>query len=179
MEGLIVTTALKEKSASHKAHASKFDLATRLIGAHDNVDLKAVERLLREADSEGDSRATFALASWYLNGTPHTRKNLKLGTSLLMKAARLENPEALLNLGWAYETGTGVKPNLQQAFRLYLQSALSDNAEAMYQVSRMFAHGLGTERDLKLARMFLKKATEADAPSTRSSRSKTPDKRSA
>lgn len=175
-----MTTALKEKSASHKAHASKkFDLATSLMGAHDNVDLKAVERLLSEADAEGDSRATFALASWYLNGTPHTRKNVKLGTNLLLRAARRENPEALLNLGWAYETGTGVKLSLQHAFRFYLQSALSDNAEAMYQVSRMYTHGLGTKKDLKLARVFLKKATEADAPSTRSSKSKTLDKRSA
>lgn len=80
--------------------------------------------LLRAAADNGDPRAIYAIATWYLHDNEFTGTNFKKAARMLRKAADAGIAEAAYDLAVSYEKGAGVKKSEKAAFRLYVRSAM-------------------------------------------------------
>lgn len=136
-----------------------YDRALSMATRADKPSAK-VFKLLEEGDRSGDMRATYALATWYLFGTPFTKRNLAKAVQMLRQAASANVAEAAFDLGVAYERGVGVKKSLKQAFSFYVQAALLGDAQAHYAIGRMCYYGLRAARNRQIAEHWLSKAEE-------------------
>ena len=67
------------------------------------------------------------------------------------RAAEQEMPEAQVNLGFCYETGSGVEADPVAAASWYRKAALGDFAQAQYRLGAAYEGGMGVRRDLALA----------------------------
>jgi uncharacterized protein len=113
--------------------------------------------LLNGALDDGDPRAAYALATWYLHGT-HVQKNLSKAVKLLRIAAKANIAEALYDLAVCYEDGGGVRKSLKRAYALYVAAALWGDRQSVYEVGRCLFYGLGTKQDRGLSRIWLDRA---------------------
>jgi uncharacterized protein len=116
-------------------------------------NLEKICEILSEAKRLGSGEASYALATWYLQGN-YFAKNLKKGTKLLILAARDGVPEACFDLAVSYEKGIVVEKNIAKAHELYLEAALSGDADARYSMYRLYWHGIGVKRNRKIAELW-------------------------
>ncbi|ENM5748976.1 tetratricopeptide repeat protein [Vibrio mimicus] len=65
----------------------------------------------------------------------------------LIKLAKEQNPQAQYQLALAYQAGTSIPQNLNEAFYWFLQAAEQDYPAAMAQVASAFMTGQGIEKD--------------------------------
>jgi len=133
-----------------------YDQALKLAQARETPPRRAYDLLLK-ADAEGDLRATYALATWYLHGSPFTKVDRTKAVRLL-RAAAAEVSDAAYDLAVSYEKGAGARKSLPRAFQHYMQAALLGDSQAHHEVGRMYFHGLGVARNCRLAEMWLSKA---------------------
>ena len=124
-----------------------------------SFDEKVVLQLLAKAIQKGDPRAAYAYANWYMFG-PKPKKNDSKAVELLHIAAEGKIPEALFNLGIAYEKGKGTKKNVRAAYLFYLRAALAGEAEAFYEIGRCYCYGIGVTIDKEQAMIWLDKAKD-------------------
>lgn len=147
------------RDAGTKSRADQmtaYDDALRLM--NDAVpNTVEVRHLLDAAISDGDDRAEYALATWYLHGK-HVKKNVTKGIELLERAATKGNADASFDLAVCYERGQGVAKSDAEAFRLYRDAAKRGDPEAMQEVGRMLYYGLGVAEDRQAADRWLAKA---------------------
>lgn len=133
--------------------------ASRLYGQalrHAKVhpdDLKATFSKLELALAAGSAEAAYALGSWYANGV-HVRKNARKAHDLFVKAAKGGVPEALFNLGYAYEAGKFGAVDEPAAYLAYLEAATLGDMDAMYEVARLLRHGIGIPKDVEAAEIW-------------------------
>ncbi len=139
-----------------------YEQALRLAEKQKPPSKRAYELLL-VADKEGDPRATYALATWYLHGSAFTPVNKKRAVQLLRAASKGGVADAAHDLAVAYETGDGVRKSLTLAFESNVLAALLGDSQAFYEVGRMYFHGIGTPRNRRLARYWLAKAEKLGA----------------
>jgi TPR repeat protein len=140
-----------------KKSDSKYDRALRLAQASSKPPKKVYD-LLVAADADGDARATYALATWYLNGSPFTPVNWRRGVQMLKKAVKLGVAGAAFDLAIAYEKGAGTKKNTKLAFETYVLAALLGNAQSFFEVGRMYHWGIGVPKNFRLAKIWYEKA---------------------
>lgn len=69
----------------------------------------------------------------------------------LTRAADLGQPEAQFNLGYCYQTGSGVEKDMDKALEWYTQSAKQGFKDANYQLMMMYGNGSGVEKDINKA----------------------------
>lgn len=119
---------------------------------------KELYDLLLAADKGGDARATYALATWYLFGSPFTKINYARAVKLLRIAAKAGIADAAYDLAVSYEIGKGVRKSLAKAFEHYCMAALFGDAQSHYEVGRMYYYGLGIPRNRNLAKIWFDKA---------------------
>ncbi|TXH77729.1 MAG: sel1 repeat family protein [Lysobacteraceae bacterium] len=110
---------------------------------------------LKTAISEGDHRASYALATWYLHGA-HVKKDHKKAVALLKKAANHDLADAAFDLAVCYEKGEGVKKDLAQAAAMYLRALRCGDSSAAKELYRMFYWGIGVAKNRKAAIEFSK-----------------------
>jgi TPR repeat protein len=132
--------------------ATKYDEALRIMRGSD-PDRKRVFALLLAASSDGDHRATSAIATWYYYGQ-YVRKNFRKAVQFARRAALSGRAEDLHHLAICYERGDGVKTDENRAFALYASAASLGDKKAMYEVGRMLFYGIGTARDRSLAKFW-------------------------
>lgn len=132
--------------------------ALRLAGRK-SPDFQQALQFLKLAVSHGDSRAEYALATWYLHGRA-VEKAPHRAIPLLKRAARSGHREAQFDLAVSFERGNGVEKDARKAYLLYLQSALTGDVDAGFEVGRCLFHGLGVERDRAAGRLWLKARPE-------------------
>lgn len=112
---------------------------------------------LRKAADGKDKEAYYHLAQMYHHGL-HVQRDDQHAYQLYSKAADLNHPYALLEVGHALFTGRGVKKNVDQAFLLYKQSADCGVSEAENSVGVMMEEGVGVLRDVNGAREWYERA---------------------
>lgn len=82
-------------------------------------------------------------------------------TEACIKAAERGDAKAQEELGYRYETGTGVKKNELEALRWYLKASKQNRGDATYRIGYFYEHGMaGLQKDPKYAVAFYKKAAE-------------------
>lgn len=84
------------------------------------------------------------------------------GVSLLRDGAGLGNARAMLLLGDAYASGTGVVQDDAEAVRWYRAGAEAGDHRAMLALGIAYGRGLGIEADKKSAAQWLRRARETD-----------------
>jgi TPR repeat protein len=125
----------------------------------DNPNIKLVIELLNNAINDGDAKAAYALATWYLHGK-NVRKNTKKAVELLQQAARDNTPEACFDLAVFFEKEKSSLENKKIAFHFYLKAAIRNDAQAIYEVGRCYYYGIGTRKDKSIADIWLERAQE-------------------
>lgn len=138
---------------SSKEYARALKLAQK-----QSVPSKTVYDLLLKADKLGDARATYAIATWYLHGSPFTKISYAKAVRLLRHAAQGGVADAAFDLAISYEKGAGITKSVSRAFEYYVRAALLGDAKAHFEVSRMYFHGIGVKRNRALAEIWRDKA---------------------
>lgn len=139
------------------AKQSVYELALKMAKrAH--PDLPRTGQLLEEAHIQGDRRATYALATWYLFGHGTYPRNLRKAVGLLKLAAETDIAAAHFDLAVCYETGEGVRESAPTAFRHYLAAALNGDNDSLPQVGRCLFYGIGVKRDRMTAEIWFRRA---------------------
>lgn len=161
-----MNSTTKGGSSLHKQRASRlYDLA--LVEARKpRANLQRALDLLTRAHENGDARAAYALATWYLHGRPGlVTRNMARAVRLLTEAASADHSDAIFDLAVCYERGAGVRRSYRKAAVLYLRSALLDDKQARRAMGKLYWHGLGVKRDRAIAKVWLNNAERLD-PST-------------
>lgn len=127
-----------------------YNKALKLV-LQEDYDSKEVISILQIAiDKYHNSKAAYALATWFLYGK-HVRKNYKKAFELLEISIEFEpNKEAFYDIAVCYETGKGTKKNLQLAFHYYLLASFFGDEQAKYEIGRCFYYGIGINKDKEL-----------------------------
>lgn len=81
---------------------------------------------------------------------------------ILKEAADLGNAESQYNLGYCYEAGVGVEPNIEKAVELYQKSAEQGFNDGLYQMMMAYGNGKGVEQNMEKAFSFALKCAEND-----------------
>lgn len=79
----------------------------------------------------------------------------------LLSKAKSGDLEAQFDLGWAYEVGDELKPDLRMAFHWFKTAAEGGHAKAMHKTGYMYEKGFGTASNEKRAFEWYKKAADA------------------
>lgn len=79
----------------------------------------------------------------------------------LLSKAKSGDLEAQFDLGWAYEVGDELKPDLRMAFHWFKTAAEGGHAQAMHKTGYMYEKGFGTASNEKRAFEWYKKAADA------------------
>jgi TPR repeat protein len=77
----------------------------------------------------------------------YNRGDIGTAYRLLRQAADAGDPEALVNLGYLYARGQGIKEDQSEAYRLYLRSAELGDSEGMNAVGYKYLFGTGIPRN--------------------------------
>ena len=130
------------------------------LAEQEDYDYHEVLRLLNEAVRLGNKKASYALATWYLNGF-HVRKNYKKGFSFLQVAVQggAENnftlyKDALSDIAVCYESGNGVQKDEQKAYYYYVLAALNGDEQAKQELSRCLYYGIGVTKNKELSSLI-------------------------
>ncbi|WP_156909311.1 tetratricopeptide repeat protein [Ottowia thiooxydans] len=126
--------------------------------ASSNPNKELVQSLIEKAHQDGDRRASYALATWYLHGHGEYPANIKLATKLLKSATEADVADAHFDLAVSYELGYGIRKNYRAAYRHYLAAALNGDKESHAAVGRCLYLGIGVDRDRKIAEIWFRRA---------------------
>ena len=89
--------------------------------------------------------------------------NMSAAAQMFLAAAQAGNSLAQLQIGWHYETGTGVSRNFGEAAKWYETSAKQGNAKAMNNLGTLYENGNGVpENWVEAARWYTKSAELGD-----------------
>jgi len=134
-----------------------YDKAMKMANAA-KPNLKRMTQLLESAHEEGDARATYALATWYLHGYAGFKKQPTKAVKLLKLAAQSDIAAAHFDLAVSYEKGCGIKVSEKKAYLHYLAAAVNGDNQAIVEVGRCLFHGIGVQRDRKIAEIWFRRA---------------------
>lgn len=121
------------------------------LASQEEYDYTEVISLLKEAiETYNNSKAAYALATWYLYGK-HVRKSYVKAFELLNKSIEWEpNKNAYFNIAVCYEIGKGTKKDEKKAFQSYLLAAFYGDNKSKYEIGRCFYYGIGIEKNEEL-----------------------------
>lgn len=123
------------------------------LTSQDESNYPLAARLLEQAHKEGDRRATYALATWYIHGR-HFSIEARKAFRLLKQSGEAGISEALFDLGNSYEVGFGTKKSPAKALECYIEAAARGDRQAAVEVCRCVFWGIGTQRNRKLAHLI-------------------------
>jgi uncharacterized protein len=141
-----------------KGRDNYYDEAMTLMAEHQLALAPKAHRLLVKAMEGGDSRATYALGTWYLHGF-FLQRDVKRGVALIAQAADAAVADAAFDLAVCYELGTGRRISHNKALCYYMRAFLLGYAPAAEEIERLLYWGDETVRNRPLSREF-KKANE-------------------
>jgi TPR repeat protein len=94
-------------------------------------NFKEAERWFSMAADQGSAWAQMSLGLLYTHGGDGLPQDYARAVDLFRKAADQNDPDALYNLGWAYESGLGVPQDRQQAIEWYNKAAAKGRLHAL------------------------------------------------
>lgn len=109
---------------------------------------------------QADANAQNALGNAYSNGSMGLKQDLVEALRWYGRAAEQGLPQALFNIGLAYELGRGVPVNVSLAFQYYREAAEAGYSIAQFNVGNMYATGRGVAADAFEAVLWYRQAAE-------------------
>lgn len=138
----------------------------RFAGTEPPSDLAArAGRLVEEVAAlaaMGDAGARTALASAYLGGVGVEADPSRAAE--LYREVGGDYPWAAHNLGWMYQTGTGVAQDDAEALRWFLIGAERGNLRSLTEVAGAYFEGRGVGYDPSAGQEWLRRAAEREHP---------------
>ncbi|WOT05451.1 DUF4145 domain-containing protein [Shewanella youngdeokensis] len=125
-------------------------------GYSGDVDATAGEQAIAKAAAAGVPNAMALLGYFYLVGSQHFEANLELAERYLSQAAKLEQSEAMANLGVLYYQ----QSDLKNAYQYISRAAKAGFPHAQYHLALMFARGEGCDIDAVKSEYWLAEAAE-------------------
>ena len=125
---------------------------------------KLVEEMKRMAEA-GNSDAMAGLANWYGDGEHGLQKSLSERYKWAKRAADLDHPRGISNVGACLSNGSGTERNTALANVLFAQAATMGVDHACYVMAMRYAHAgdaCGLPKDLERAQYWAKKALDDD-----------------
>jgi uncharacterized protein len=138
---------------------SKYYEQALAMAQGENADVSKALRLLNRAYDQGDPRAAYAIATWYLHGKENlVPRDPAKAIQLLREATEQDHAEAAYDLAVSYEKGIGIRKSEKKAAALYVKGALLGDTQSIYHVARCYQHGLGVKRDRAIAAVWYDRA---------------------
>ena len=122
---------------------------------------RVAEEMRRRAEA-GDARAMAELGHWYRVGKHGLQKNLDEGYKWAKRAADLDHPRGISNVGACLSNGSGTERNTALANVLFAQAATMGVDHACYLMAEQYKDGDGLPKDLERAQYWAKKALDDD-----------------
>ena len=116
------------KSAEMNHSEAQLNLAL-LLGEKEQFDINEIVKLLEKSIQNGNKKAYYPLAYWYLNNLNLNKE--KEGLELLKIAVENQDTEAEFTLAELYETGDLVEENLEKSKTLYYKAKDHGSLEAI------------------------------------------------
>lgn len=126
-------------------------------------DLVAAFGWFEKAAVGGAVAAQCMLGDFYKNGLGRTERNYAEAFKWYRLTATTQNncaPKSQFELYIAYESGNGVKKDLQAAVTWLTSAAKAGNPQAQFTLARLYQIGYGVDQDDVLSRTWLKKSRE-------------------
>jgi uncharacterized protein len=130
------------------------------VARKDDHDSGTVYDLLLHAVEQGDTRAKYAIATWYLAGNACVPKDERRGVEILKELVNADIAEALFDLAYAYDLGRYVRKNARRAFSLYMRAALLGDQESCVQIAEFYREGRLVPHDMGLSRAWKRRSEE-------------------
>lgn len=118
---------------------------------------KLVLNLLNKAADLNNSKAQYAIGTWYLHGEC-VKKNAVTAVKYFLEAIKGNNKNAFYDLAVCCEKGVGIKKNYKGAFKYYLNAALLGDKQSLYEVGRCYYYGIGISKNKAVASIWLEHA---------------------
>jgi TPR repeat protein/LysM repeat protein len=109
---------------------------------------------------QADANAQNTLGNAYTNGDLGLNRDFVEAFKWYSRAAEQGFPQALFNLGLAFELGRGVPAEAGVAFKYYLRAAEKGYATAQFNVANMYSTGRGVPQDSFEAVLWYRQAAE-------------------
>ncbi|MCF7688771.1 MAG: LysM peptidoglycan-binding domain-containing protein [Cephaloticoccus sp.] len=109
---------------------------------------------------QSDANAQNILGNAYTNGEMGLKIDFAEAFKWYARAAELNSPQALFNVGLAYDLGRGVTVDAEIAFKYYLRAAEKGYATAQFNVGNMYASGRGVAQDSFEAVLWYRQAAQ-------------------
>ncbi|MDR8525573.1 DUF4145 domain-containing protein [Shewanella fidelis] len=156
------TTSLKQASywfaqAQEKDLNALYEHGVSMIhGYSGETNVEAGERAIAKAADAGIANAMALLGYFYLVGTKQFAVDLELAEKYLAQAAKLEQSEAMANLGVLYYQ----QQDLNKAYKYISRAAKAGFPHAQYHLALMLARGEGCVQDNVKSTHWMAEAAE-------------------
>lgn len=130
---------------------------------NDTLVVHYLQLILKNPDPSDDSPmiAAYMLADYYFRGEV-VEQNDEMGFALEKRAAEAGFNPARFMVGYCYEKGKGVEPNMAYAKEWYLLAAEHGDADALINMCRFCHEGWGGEQNDDEALKWLKAAVDQE-----------------
>jgi|TARA_B100002049_G_scaffold157811_1_gene117931 TPR repeat protein len=118
---------------------------------------------LRRSADQGVLQAQFRLAELYREGRIEHKKRREQAVLYYALAAAQDYSPAQFYLGWAYDTGFGVRQNSLKAASWYLKAAEQGQVDAQINLALKYIDGRGIGKDVVQARRWLARAAQQNS----------------
>lgn len=106
------------------------------------------ERFLFRAGELGSADALFEMGNLFYDGSRLHEQDMDQARLYYERAAELNHPGALAQLGYMYSYGVGCEANAQTAAQYSLRSAEAGFPQGQYNASQLYRSGAGLDQDL-------------------------------
>ena len=108
----------------------------------------------------GDLRACVRLGGFYNQGLFGLKQEPARAVSLFERACSGGNPEGCENLGWAYQIGSGVGPDMSRALKFYQKACDGKYALGCDRLGDAYHEGRGVGQDYTRASALFERACD-------------------
>jgi hypothetical protein len=130
------------------------------IAAYNSRDLQAAFRNLRTSADCGNQDAQVNLGYIYARGEVGGQPNQQEALHLYKLSAAQGNGEGMNAIGYKYQFGTGVAPDIGTAVRWYCKAVAKGNGRALNNLAILYDHGIGVPQNSDAARDLWRQAGE-------------------
>tara|TARA_Y100000296_G_scaffold87152_1_gene130108 strand:+ start:438 stop:2093 length:1656 start_codon:yes stop_codon:yes gene_type:complete len=120
------------------------------------------ERFLFRAGEEGNADALYEVGNLYYDGSNLHDKDLVQAREYYERAAELNHPGALGQLGYMYSYGVGCEANLSTAAHFILRSAEAGFPQGQYNAAQIYFSGKGVNQEVDKALEWLERSVAQD-----------------
>lgn len=124
--------------------------------------------IFTSAEQYNNANSLYDIGNHYFSASNGFEKNDTLAIDYFLKAASLNNTEAMNQLAYIYHTGSGVEKNENTMLEWYKKAASLGCAKALTNLGNIYAKGIGVEQSFQQAKIYFISAADKGDPTAMS-----------